>query len=623
MKLNSALLLILLGVFSLGNAYTQSTDKPNILWISVEDISSNLGCYGDVFAKTPVLDKLAKNGIRYTNAIASSPVCAAARSAIITGMYASSLGTQHMRCKGRMPEGFKFYPQVMQEAGYFCSNNAKTDYNLTYPPEDIWDDLGNSAHWRNRKDKSQPFFSIFNLTNTHESCINSKEKHELKTKDLPKELRVDPSKLILPPYFPDTPKVRELWARHYDNIAAMDILIENILKELKEDGLANNTIILYFSDHGTGVPRHKRWMYDSGLKIPMIAYAPKKYQHLLNGKPGSVSDELVSFIDLAPTAINLAGATIPSNMHGRAFLGENLKPERAYAYATRDRMDERYDMQRSVSSKYFKYIRYYESYKPYAQYMNTPEKGDIMKEIRKAHTNGTLPLAGAHMMALTKPDEELFDLRNDPNELTNLANDPNYSHILVEMREAHNRWSNNTKDSGLIPETIIRNWENKFDVSIYEILRNQNVPISEIRDAAFGKDLIVLTKSLDHENEAVRYWSAISLGNGIELSKYPKAIANLNSKLNDDVAAVRIASARALCKIGDFNKAVKLLKEEIESEDEWVRLLAAQVLDEIGNNAKPAINELQKRIDTDQNKYVVRVANHAINLMLGTQNEVR
>ncbi|MEQ6120633.1 sulfatase-like hydrolase/transferase [Reichenbachiella sp. MALMAid0571] len=620
-KVIVSLIIILAG--GIQKIEAQSPDRPNILWISVEDISPNLGCYGDSFAKTPVLDKLAKGGVRYTNAIASSPVCAAARSAIITGMYASSQGTQHMRCKGRLPEGFKFYPQVMREAGYFCTNNEKTDYNLPHSPGEIWDELGNDAHWRNRKDKSQPFFSIFNLGITHESSINSKEKHDLKTKDLPKELRADPKKLILPPYFPDTPKVRELWARHYDNIAMMDILVGNILKQLEEDGLAENTIILYFSDHGTGVPRHKRWMYDSGLKVPMIAYAPKKYQHLLTGKPGTATDELISFIDLAPTAIHLTGATIPANMHGRAFLGENLKPERAYAYSTRDRMDERYDMQRSVRSKYFKYIRYYESYKPYTQYMNTPEKGDIMKEIRKAHANGTLPADGAHMMALTKPDEELFDLRNDPDELTNLANDPNYSHILKEMREAHNRWSDNTKDSGLIPETIIRSWESKYDASIYEILRNQNVPISEIRDAAFGKDLNVLTKSLDHENEAVRYWSAISLGNGNNLSENTKAISELNSKLNDKVAAVRIASARALCKTGDFDKTVKLLRKELESDDEWVRLLAAQVLDEIGDNAKPAISELQKRIDTDKNKYVARVANHAVNLMLGTNNEVR
>lgn len=610
-------------LFSLNLAVGQSNEQPNILWISVEDISADLGCYGDKFAQTPVLDKLASTGTLYTNAIASSPVCAAARSAIITGMYASSQGTHHMRCKGRLPEGVKFYPQVLREAGYFCTNNAKTDYNLPHVPGEIWNELGKTAHWRDRKDKSQPFFSIFNLGLTHESAINSKEKHDNVTKDLPNNLRADASKLILPPYFPDTPLVRELWARHYDNIAMMDTLVGNILKELKEDGLAENTIVLYFSDHGTGVPRHKRWMYDSGLKIPMIAYAPEKYQHLLAGKPGTVSDELVSFIDLAPTVLHLAGASIPDNMHGRAFLGENLKPERAYAYSTRDRMDERYDMQRSVRSKYFKYIRYYESYKPYTQYMNTPEKGDIMKEIRKAHANGTLPIQGAHMMALTKPDEELFDLRKDPNELTNLINDPTYAHVLLEMREAHNRWSDNTKDSGLIPETILRSWEKKHDASIYDILRSQNVPISEIRDAAFGKDLNVLTKSLNHENEAVRFWSAISLGNGKNLSKNTKAISDLNSRLNDDVAAVRIASARALCKTGEFKKTVKLLRKEIESDDEWVRLLAAQILDEIGNNAKPAMAELQKRISDDKNKYVARVANHAINLMLGTNNVVR
>jgi N-sulfoglucosamine sulfohydrolase len=615
--------IITICLFSVNLAISQSNERPNILWISVEDISANLGCYGDTFAKTPVLDKLAASGTMYNNAIASSPVCAAARSAIITGMYASSLGTQHMRCQGRLPEGVKFYPQILREAGYFCTNNAKTDYNLPHSPGEIWDGLGNTAHWRDRKDQSQPFFSVFNLTLTHESAINGKEKHDKVTKGLPKDLRANPDKLILPPYFPDTPLVRELWARHYDNIAMMDILIGNILNELEEDGLAENTIVLYFSDHGTGVPRHKRWMYDSGLKVPMIAYAPEKYQHLLSGKPGVASDELVSFIDLAPTVLHLAGAAIPNNMHGRAFLGENLKPERAYAYATRDRMDERYDMQRAVRSKYFKYIRYYESYKPYTQYMNTPEKGDIMKEIRKAYDNGTLPVQGVHMMALTKPDEELFDLRKDPNERSNLTNDPQYAHILLEMREAHNRWSDNTKDSGLIPETIIRGWENKYDASIYDILRSQNVPITEIRDAAFGKDLSVLTKSLSHKNEAVRFWSAISLGNGQNLAKNHKAIADLNLKLNDEVAAVRIASARALCKTGDFDKTVKLLRKEIESDDEWVRLLAVQILDEIGNNAKPALAELQKRISDDENQYVARVANHAVNLMLGTNNEIR
>ncbi|MFY0651010.1 MAG: sulfatase-like hydrolase/transferase [Cyclobacteriaceae bacterium] len=621
MKITKLFFLINLIAFTYLNG--QTSERPNILWISVEDISADLGCYGDKFAKTPTLDKLAENGILYTNAIASSPVCAAARSAIITGMYATSQGTQHMRCKGRLPKGVKFYPQILREAGYFCTNNSKTDYNLTHAPGEIWNELGKTAHWRDRKDKSQPFFSIFNLILTHESAINGKEKHDKLTKDLPDHLRANPEELNLPPYFPDTPIVRELWARHYDNIAMMDILVDNILKELEEDGLSENTIVIYFSDHGTGVPRHKRWMYDSGLKVPMIAYAPEKYQHLLTGKPGTISDELVSFIDLAPTTIHLAGASIPENMHGRSFLGENLKPERAYTYATRDRMDERYDMQRAVRSKYFKYIRHYESYKPYTQYMNTPEKGNIMKEIRKAHDKGTLPAEGAHMMAATKPDEELFDLRKDPHELSNLVDDPAYEHILFEMREAHNRWSDNTKDSGLIPETIIRRWEEKYDASIYDILRSQNIPISEIRDAAFGKDLDVLTKSLNHKNEAVRFWSAISLGNSDQLSKNTKAVAELNARLADEVTAVRIASARSLCKAGEFDKTVKLLRKEIDSDDEWVRLLAAQVLDEIGDNAKPALAELQKRIDSDKNKYVARVANHAVNLMLGTNNVVR
>ena len=434
-------------------------DLPNILWISLEDISADIGCYGDENAHTPVLDKLAESGIRYTNAIANAPVCAPARSVIITGMYQTSIGSHHMRCKGRMPEGFNYYPQVLKEQGYFCTNNEKEDYNLEYDSKAIWNESGNNAHWRNRMDKTQPFFAIFNLKMTHESCINSKGKHDRVTMELPDHLRANPAELVLPPYYPDTEIVRELWARHYDNISMMDITAGRILQQLEEDGLMENTIIIFFSDHGTGSPRHKRWLYDSGIKVPLIVKAPAKYQHLLTGLPGTVNDEIVSFIDLAPTVLNLASTSIPNNMQGRAFLGKNLKPERAYAYSARDRMDERYDMQRSVRSKEFKYIRYYESYKPFTQYMNTPEQGEIMSAIREASENGTLPEAGLHISADRKPDEELFDLLNDPWELNNLALDPRYNDKLIEMRSAHARWSDNTKDAGLIPETILRSWE--------------------------------------------------------------------------------------------------------------------------------------------------------------------
>lgn len=621
MKFNKFLLVLV--IFCIGKTDLIGQDPPNILWISVEDISPDLGCYGDKNAHTPVLDKLAENGVRYTNAIANAPVCAPARSVIITGMYQTSIGSHHMRCKGRMPEGFQYYPQILRDHGYFCTNNQKEDYNLQYDSKAIWDESGNHAHWRNRPDKKQPFFAIFNLKMTHESCINSKEKHDRLTKELPSELRVDPNRLKLPPYYPDTKAVRELWARHYDNISMMDITSGNILKQLEEDGLMENTIIIFFSDHGTGSPRHKRWLYDSGIKVPLIVKAPTKYQHLLTAMPGSVNDEMVSFIDLAPTVINLVGAQVPDNMQGRAFLGNNLKPERAYAYSARDRMDERYDMQRSVRSKEFKYIRYYESYKPYTQYMNTPEKGEIMAEIRASASNGNLPEAGAHIVLDTKPDEELFDLKKDPWELKNLANDPAYKHKVLEMQQAHARWSDNTKDAGLIPETILRSWEKSHDQSIYDILRTQDIPINEIREAALGDDLTQLANALMHKNEAVRYWAAISLGNQGELKNQTKALKEVKKMLNDPIPAVRIAAARALCKVGQFSASVNRLTVELNSDDEWVRLLSAQVLDEIGENARPAEKQLQQRIDEDQNKYVVRVANRALNVMNRANNKVK
>ncbi len=601
-----------------------SQQLPNILWISVEDMSPDLGCYGDQLANTPTLDQLAREGVKYTNAIANAPVCAPARSCIITGMYPTSLGSQHMRCKGLMPEGFKYFPQLLREKGYYCTNNSKEDYNMEYDSDEIWDESGKDAHWRNRPHGSTPFFAIFNLTLTHESCINSKEKHKRVTRDLPDHLRADADKLQLPPYYPDTKKVRELWARHYDNISMMDIKVGNILEELEEDGQAENTIIIFFSDHGTGVPRHKRWLYDSGIKVPLIVNAPIPFQHLLRGKPGSENDEIVCFIDLAPTVLNLAEVEIPAHMQGRAFLGNNLSPERAFAYVARDRMDERYDMQRAVRSKHFKYIRNYESYKPYTQYMNTPEKGEIMQQIRKAKREASMPEAGLHIVAQTKPDEELYNLKNDPYELRNLSYDPGYQYVITEMRAAHARWSDNTKDSGLIPETIMRAWEKQSGKTIYEILREENVPIDAIRNAALETDAKKLVGSLTHSNEAVRYWSAVSLGNDVGLKSNEGALAQLKKMLVDEIPAVRLAAARALCKSGRVLSAINTLKIELENPDEWLRLLAAQVLDEIGNDARPAEKELQKRIDIeDPNKYVVRVANRALNKMNGTDYVVR
>ena len=552
-----AILLSCLGISCSEKGTTTELPPPNILWITCEDISPNLGCYGDPYANTPHLDQLAKEGVLYKNAFASAPVCAVARSGIITGMYASSQGTQHMRCKGRIPEGIQMYPELLREAGYYCTNNVKTDYNFDMDNQSIWDDCTKSGHWRNRTDPKQPFFSIFNFVTSHESRVNDQARYEDAIAKLPTNQLKKPGEVPLPPYFPNTPKVEELWSRYYNIITAMDQQVGEILEQLKEDGLQEETIIIFYSDHGAGVPRHKRWMYDSGLKVPLIVKVPEKYQSWLPHAIGGQTDELVSFIDLAPTALQLARIAIPKNMEGRAFLGDNLKEERAYVYAGRDRMDERYDMQRSVRDKQFLYIRYYEPYKPFCQYMNTPEKGAIMKAIRQAQAEGTMPEQGLEVIAPRKQAEALYDCQKDPYQLTNLAGQTEYQNKLLEMRQAHARWSDDTKDTGLIPETILRKWEADNQASIYDIMRSQSIPVSEIRKTALAEmDLAALSQNLKHENEAVRYWAAISLGNQIQkVSDF----AALKLALEDEVPVVQFAAARALCKANQPKFALPVL----------------------------------------------------------------
>lgn len=600
----------------------QEDDRPpNILWITTEDMSLELGCYGDPVAKTPFIDAFATNSLLYTNAIATAPVCAPARSSIITGMHQSSIGSHHMRTTGRMPAGVKYFPRYLREAGYYCTNNAKEDYNLDYQSLEIWDASSDSAHWRNRSNPDQPFFSIFNYIGTHESCVNNERKHLSFTKDLTEDQFIDPTDVELPVYYPDNATTRKLWARYYSNISSLDEYVQNILFQLEEDGLKDNTIIFFYSDHGAGVPIHKRWLFDTGLKVPLLVHVPEKYKHLAPKLMGQQTNELVSFVDLAPTVMNLAGLPIPSHMQGRSFLGENLTSERDYVFAARDRMDERYDMQRAVRNKEFKYIRYYEPSKPYAQFMNTPEKGGIMKEIRNAYTMGTLPDAGVRLMADTKPQEELFDLRTDPNELINLVNDPSYQVILNEMRAAHEAWGIRINDAGLIPEPILRSWEASNDKSIYEILSADNLLIKEVQAVALSNEVNPVMAGLTSENEAARYWAAIKIGDHPDW-KNDQVILLLMDRLDDPDHLVRIASARALIKMNAIGNSLDILSDELSSPDEWIRLNAALVLDEAGEVSRPTINSLQSVME-DPNKYVTRVANHALNKLLGTSNTVR
>lgn len=443
-----------------------AASRPNILWISAEDISPDLGCYGDDYARTPTLDKFATQSVRYTNAFSSAPVCAPSRSAIITGMYPTTIGSMHMRSKAVPPAGVKAFTESLRADGYYCSNNSKTDYNFeapptNRPPDSVWDETSAKAHWRNRQDKSQPFFAVFNLVITHESQIRvSQEQFAKNTAQLTPEQRHDPAKAKLPPYYPDTPVVRRDWANYYDNITAMDYQVTELLKQLEEDGLADNTIVFFWGDHGRGLPRAKRWVYDSGIRVPLMVRWPGKI------KPGTVDDRMVSLIDLGPTVLSLAGIKIPQHMHGQAFLGEAQQPPRQYVFAHRDRMDESYDMMRSVSDKRFHYIRNFFPGRPYAQHIDYMDEMPTMKEMRrlyKDHMNALDPNYGKAMTPAQllffrpeKPAEELFDVSADPHEINNLAGLPQHQEVLNRMRAVLEDWQKKTKDLGLVPELELR-----------------------------------------------------------------------------------------------------------------------------------------------------------------------
>ena len=438
--------------------------RPNIIWISNEDMSPRLGAYGDALARTPVLDRLARESLRFTHAFTTAPVCAPSRAAIITGMYQNAIGAQHMRTtEDTVPElpgpylavppfYVKAFPEYLRAAGYFTSNRAKTDYQFGVPFT-IWDDLGDQAHWRNRRDRSQPFFSVFNLTVTHESqAFPSSPARK------GKPLVTDPAKIQVPPYYPDTPAVREELARVYDNIADMDGQVGALLKQLDDDGLAEDTIVFYWSDHGDGVPRAKRTLYDSGLRVPLMIRWPKGLNPPFS--PGTVSDRLVSFIDLAPTVLAAAGLERPAHLQGRVLVGPQAAPEPEFVFAARDRMDIEYDMMRAARDKRFLYIRNFQPELPYAGLIPYRNQSAIMQDWLRLQAEGGLNGPAALWMRTSRPPEELYDTVADPHQIRNLAGESAHRPRLERMRQATTDWMTHINDQGLInePEMIQRMW---------------------------------------------------------------------------------------------------------------------------------------------------------------------
>jgi len=425
---------------------------PNVLWISAEDISPTLSCYGDKYATTPKLDKFAAQSVRYDRAFTHAPVCAPTRSGLITGMYPTSIGTSWMRCKGVPPVEARCFPEYLRAAGYYCTNNSKTDYQFD-PPGSAWDECSGKGHWRNRPDKRQPFFAVFNLGATHESSTRRFKPGQ--------SFEHDPAKAPVPPYYPDTEIVRENIACYYDRMSQLDGQVQKILDDLEADGLAEDTIVWFWGDHGWGLTRGKRFLFESGLRVPLIVRVPEKFRKWAGAgdagavAPGRVEGELASFIDFAPTMLSLAGAKIPAHMQGQAFLGpQKARTPRQYVPGARDRMDEAYDFSRTMRDKKYRYIRNYTPYLTLCQPINYMDRTPILQEMRRLHAAGKLP-DGPQMQFFRpeKPVRELYDTDTDPHNINNLADDPKYAKVVDRMQKALDEWMKSIGDVGFMPES--------------------------------------------------------------------------------------------------------------------------------------------------------------------------
>jgi len=429
----------------------QQQKQPNILWISTEDLSPHFGCYGDKVAKTPNIDRLASQGIRYTNVFTTAAISAPCRAGIITGMYQTSIGCMHMRTTSYRrgvenpveftavpPHYVKAFTEYMRIAGYYCTNNNKTDYQFSKDPvpASIWDECSRTAHYKNRQDKNQPFFAVFNWTGTHES----------QNWDI-SNVKTDPKSVIVPPYFPDNEIIRVNIAKMYDNIARLDSVVGVLLNELEKEGELENTIIFLWGDHGDGLPRAKRWLYDSGLNIPLIIRFPDKT------KAGTVDDRLISSIDFGPTVLSLAGIPVPAHMQGIPFLGHQEGHERDALFAARDRVDESYDMIRSVRTRDYLYVRNYYPNEPFPIWVPYLSNMPIYKEMLRLDAEGKLTGPQKSWMAYSRPPEELYDVKADPFQINNIADDPKLKQILDALRARHRQWTLETGDMGHLNES--------------------------------------------------------------------------------------------------------------------------------------------------------------------------
>lgn len=584
---------LLAGLFVILTAVNSSAaDKPNILWLTSEDHGPEMGCYGDELAVTPNVDALAKKGMLFDLAWSCAPVCAPARTTIITGMYPPSIGGQHMRSMVSLPAHVQFYPWHLKQAGYYTTNNSKQDYNVK-KTEQGWDVSSNKAHYRNRGE-DQPFFAIFNVTISHESKIRTR----------PHEKVLDPAKVRVPAYHPDNAESRQDWAQYYDIVSRADKIAGERLAELEQAGLTDDTIVFYYGDHGSGMSRSKRWPYNSGLSVPMVVFFPKKWEYLApkEYKTGGTSDRLVNFVDLAPTVLSLAGVKPPKHMQGHAFAGKYQQSKPKYMFGFRDRMDERYDFIRTVTDGRYHYIRNFNPHFIYGQYVAYNFVTPSTAAWKRDYLAGELNDAQSAYWQL-KPTEELYDLETDPDEVNNLVDSKEHQAILKELRGALYRWCEEIRDVGFLPEGEIHS--RSAGTSPYEMGHDdKRYPFSKIFEAADKathrdeESLGLMVNYLKDSDSAVRYWGAVGLLNrgGIAYAKQADA---LRACMEDESPYVQIAGAYALAKYGK-GEDVRHAADHLLSLTEWnasrpvfVALTALNAVDKLDGKAAHALADIK------------------------------
>jgi arylsulfatase A-like enzyme len=605
---------LLPGIFSSLALSLSAADRPNFLWISSEDNGPHLGCYDDPNAVTPNLDALAARGLRYTRAWSNAPVCAPARTTVISGLYPPSTGSEHMRSETSLPESMKMFPVYLREVGYYCTNASKEDYNLVKTGQ-VWDESSKKGHWRNRA-AGQPFFAVFNSTISHESQI----RNQIDDAD-----RIhDPAKMRVPAYHPDTPEVRRDWAQYYDRLTMMDAELGGRLREIEEAGLADDTIIFYWGDHGSGMPRNKRWPYHSGLHVPLIVQVPEKWKHLApdNYAAGGTSDRLVSFVDFAPTMLSLAGIEPKEWMQGSAFAGEFKKPGREFNYGFRGRMDERIDLVRSVTDGRYVYLRQYLPHRIYGQHIDYMFQTPTTRVWRGFFDDGRLDEAQSHFWR-EKPAEELYDLHSDRDEVVNLVDAPGHAEVLAKLRGAHESWEREIRDIGFLPEAEIH--ARSEGSTPYEVARDQaKYDFAEVFSAARLassrklEDVPALVDLLGYPDSGVRYWGATGL---LIRGKagFEGGAAALRKALGDDCGSVAIIAAELLGRFGteaDRERALDLLlaRSDQEKGNVFEAILALNALDYLDEAAAPRMEAI-RRLPREPGKPAPRVDGYAGSLL--------